>query len=682
MSFTKNALILALLVSFQTLSMSQTVYNDSSIVQRLPLFTDSFENNNNEWITDNSWISGNFSDGIYKIVCKNYKDNTGLTYKVVDLGPDKDFEIETAFKINKGTGALVFGLTKEFEHLRVEFENKKNLILVKDIPAKNKVEKLFSLNVASLIKEGSFNKLTIRRIRNIYYVFINDIFVKQVNNITISGNQLGYSVGLNSDISVDYLNVSNLTMRDATEPAVLPSALNATAVITADTATLQPTDSSAVPAKLEMVPIPAVVTPAISWISPSGISTSLDTYSARIKAKILSASDLKSVFFYVNGASKGEGEIKLSPDEKGAWFVEKTISLSPGENNVYLIATNPEGSSKSDLRYFTNPQASVPEIKWGVPVTSNAIVNTELFTLEVCIKSLAELLSAKVLIDGNQVTIGKVFESSAADGCSYIWKPRIVLKEGVNSIFVIAENVAGSATSENRVVNFIRGAAEKRLALVMGNSDYMNGTSLKNPVNDANLMEATLKELNFDVIKITNSGKAEMERAILEFSQKLPEYNVALFYFAGHGIQVDGTNYLIPTDAKLLEKVACKWEAISVTDVVSEFEKYPDNINIVILDACRNNPYRSWVRGGEAGFRFISDVSGTIIAYATAEGATAVDGKGANGLYTEELVKQMTVVQPVESVFKKTRVQVEQRSNGSQSPRESSGLRGEFYFKR
>lgn len=489
----------------------------------------------------------------------------------------------------------------------------------------------------------------------------------------MSGDQLGYSVGLNSDISVDYLNVSYLTIQSGPAIASLPSA---------PAANRQLADSSAVPLKQEILSIQPAVTPSISWISPSGISTSLESYSARIRAKIFSASDLKSVSFYVNGTSKGEGEIKLSPDEKGAWLVEKTINLNPGENNVYLVATNPEGSSKSDLRYFTNPQASLPEINWGVPVTSNALVNTELFTLEVCIKSLAELLSAKVLIDGNQVTIGKVFQSSATEGCSYIWRPEIVLKEGENSIFIIAENVAGSATSENRVVKYIKGSSEKRMALVMGNSDYTNGTSLKNPVNDANLMEATLKELNFDVIKITNSGKAEMERAILEFSRKLPEYNVALFYFAGHGIQVDGTNYLIPTDAKLLEKVACKWEAISVSDVVSEFEKYPDNINIVILDACRNNPYRSWVRGGEAGFRFITDVSGTIIAYATAEGATAIDGKGANGLYTEELVKQMTVAQPVESVFKKTRVQVEQRSNGAQSPRESSGLRGEFYFKR
>ena len=195
-------------------------------------------------------------------------------------------------------------------------------------------------------------------------------------------------------------------------------------------------------------------------------------------------------------------------------------------------------------------------------------------------------------------------------------------------------------------------------------------------------MEATLEDLDFKIIKRINAGKQEMVDAIMEFNTNLPDYNVALFYYAGHGIQVDGINYLIPTDAKIPEKVNCQWEAIAVNDVVVQFKKYPDNINIVILDACRNNPFQNWVRGNEAGFRFLPNVSGTIIGYATVEGATAADGNGKNGIYTEELVKQMGIHQPVESVFKKTRVQVEQRTNGRQSPQETTGLRGDFYFKK
>jgi uncharacterized caspase-like protein len=309
-------------------------------------------------------------------------------------------------------------------------------------------------------------------------------------------------------------------------------------------------------------------------------------------------------------------------------------------------------------------------------------VNTEIFTMEVCIKSPADLISAKVLVDGVQVTVGKVFQRSATDNCNYLWKPQIILKEGDNSIYVIAENIAGSTTSENRSIKFSKAVAEKRLALVFGNSDYITGNSLKNPLNDANLMEATLKELGFDVIKRLNSGKDTMMTSIREFSRKLSSYNVALFYYAGHGIQVEGVNYLIPTNAKLENKDDCKWEAIDVNMITDEFKKHPVNTNIVILDACRNNPYRSWARGGEQGFKALAPVNGTIISFSTSEGATAADGEGANGLFTEELVKQMVLPQQIESVFKKTRKEVIERSKGQQTPTEWSYLTGDFYFKR
>jgi len=223
---------------------------------------------------------------------------------------------------------------------------------------------------------------------------------------------------------------------------------------------------------------------------------------------------------------------------------------------------------------------------------------------------------------------------------------------------------------------------EKRLALIIGNSSYSNGQTLKNSANDANLMSATLQNLGFTVITRIDANKQNMEQAVRDFSKKLPDCNVALFYYAGHGLQVDGINYLIPTDAKLNDKSDCKYEAVPVSFIVSEFENYPDNVNIVILDACRSNPFKSWARGGERGFKIINPTSGTIISFATAEGSTASDGSGKNGLFTEELVKQMAIPQPIESVFKKTRVQVQKRSNGGQSPQEWSQLTGDFYFRK
>lgn len=691
MLYKKKYLILISYLLFLTLRLTgQQAYADIKPDERIQLFSEGFSDNSNRWITDNDWISGKINDGKYEIACKNFKQKTGLTYISVSLDPANDFEIETSFRLNAGTGALIFGLTNDFDHNRVEIDSKKNLFIIRDIPSKGRVEKLFSGKTGLVNDIGSENKLTIRKVKDSYYFFINDLLFKQLNNLTIRGDQIGYSVGLNSGISVDYLNIFSLKIqtapllaeKDITVKDTLKTSREIVSNLNPVTAD-QPDKS--IKSEIAAAGIIAATLPSgpeITWISPSGSNTQLDTYTARVRAKIKSGSELNSVYFYVNGYSKGQGEIKVSPDDTVSFIVEKTINLNPGSNNLYLVATNNEGSSKSDLRYFTNPLADPPAIAWGNPASSNSLVNTEVFNMEVCISSLIELVSAQVLVNGVQVSVGKVFQRSDADNCNYIWKPQIILKDGDNSVYIIAENIAGTTTSENRIIRFSKTGSEKRLALIFGNSDYKSGSSLKNPVNDANLIEATLKELNFEVLKHTNAGKAEMERAILEFSQKLPSYNVALFYYAGHGIQVDGINYLIPTDAVLAEKVACKWEAISVTDIVTEFEKYPDNINVVILDACRNNPYRAWVRGAEAGFRFISDVSGTIIAYATAEGATAADGTGANGLYTEELVKQMLVSQPVESVFKKTRVQVEMRSRGMQSPRESSGLRGEFYFKR
>lgn len=220
---------------------------------------------------------------------------------------------------------------------------------------------------------------------------------------------------------------------------------------------------------------------------------------------------------------------------------------------------------------------------------------------------------------------------------------------------------------------------EKRIALVVGNSAYTN-SPLKNPVNDANLMASTLQGLGFTVIKKLNVTKAQLELAVQQFSEKLSTSNVALFYYAGHGMQSNGINYLIPIDARLEKENDLKYQAVNINFIVEEFQQYPQNTNIVILDACRDNPLAQWARGGARGFKAISPSSGTIIAFATAEGSTASDGVGANGLFTSKLVAQMKVAQPIEAVFKNTRVQVLKFSEGKQSPQEWSMLTGNFQF--
>jgi len=636
-----------------SLSFSQQNQADLSLFERTPVFKELFDNNSNNWITDNQYVNGRLENGQYVLKCKNYKGSTGLSYKTVKLDLSRDYEIEASLQIIKGSGGLLFGMNDKYDHYRIEINDKNNLFVVKNTPSKSKNEILLNSADSPVIKTNSVNKITIRKLNDTFYIFVNESLIKEFRNIKPEGKQVGFNAGKDSEVSVDYLIVSYLV--EKTKPTV---------------ADISQSD--------KVIPSDAL---KIEWISPTGLKTSIESFSATVRTRIKSESGIKDVLFYVNGvASKGESEIRSLPGDSGVFLVEKTISFTPGENSVYVIATNNEGSEKSDIRYFIIPSATTPEIRWITPLPKVALINKESIKIEVCIQSPTKLKSIEVLVNGIPQSDARTFQAPEKGDCNYRWQGPVVLKEGDNEIFVIAKNLAGSTTSENRVVKRSSSFTERRLALVFGNSQYGTKISLKNPVNDANLMEGTLKALNFDVIKRIDAGKSEMEQAVMEFNRKLPDYNVALFYYAGHGIQVDGVNYLIPTDAKLEQKVDCQWEAVSVTDIIKQFEKYPDNINVVILDACRNNPFTNWVRGNEAGFKFLPNVSGTIIGYATVEGATAADGAGFNGLYTEELVKQMVIPQPIESVFKRTRVQVELRSNGLQSPQETTGLRGDFYF--
>ncbi|MCD4770427.1 MAG: caspase family protein [Bacteroidales bacterium] len=666
-----------LIILLQTLTLSgQQKYADIQLYEKSSVFNDQFDNNSKKWITDNSWINGRVENGYYFLKCKNFQGATGLSYKTVQLDQGRDFEIEATLEAIKGSGGLLFGMNETFDHYRVDITDKNDLVVVKNIPAKNRNKELYSVSNSSLLESGSPVKITIRKLNDIYYIFINESLVREFNNINPEGNQIGFNVGRDSEIIADYLDVCYLTKH--TSPLLVEENLT-----DRDTAKLISKNNIVITETQNNTKVLVKASaPEITWISPSADSTSLDLYTARVKAGIKSVSDLKSVHVYVNGASRGEGELRLLPGENGSYIVEKTITFKPDNNSVYFVATNYEGAIRSDLRYFRNPSATLPVISWGNPVNTNSIVNSDRIRIEVCINSPSGLNSARILVNGEDRGGDNVFQPSGYGDCDIEWQKSVVLKEGDNSIYVMATNSAGIITSERRLIKFLPALAEKRIALIVGNSEYISGTDLKNPANDANLMEATLKELGFDVIKRLNSGRDLMLNSIRDFSRKLSEYNVALFYYAGHGIQVDGVNYLIPTDAELKVKEDCKWEAVAVNTVTEEFNRYKTNTNIVILDACRNNPYRSWVRGEEAGFRALAPVIGTIISFATSEGASAADGTGANGLFTEELVKQMLIPQQIESVFKNTRRMVMERSNNQQTPVEWSYLTGEFYFKR
>ena len=236
-----------------------------------------------------------------------------------------------------------------------------------------------------------------------------------------------------------------------------------------------------------------------------------------------------------------------------------------------------------------------------------------------------------------------------------------------------------SAGEPQRSAGMAATGGEKRVALVIGNSAYKEAP-LKNPVNDARDVASALRKLGFEVIEKTNVSQKEMNRAIVQFGEKLTTDTVALFYYAGHGIQVKGKNYLIPVDAQIQSEASIRSEAVDVDGVLDQLTV--SSLNIVILDACRNNPFERRFRSLGGGLAQMDAPKGSLIAYATAPGKTAADGDSRNGLYTQELLKHIqTPALPLETVFKRVRVGVMTASGEAQMPWETSSLTGEFFFR-
>lgn len=223
-------------------------------------------------------------------------------------------------------------------------------------------------------------------------------------------------------------------------------------------------------------------------------------------------------------------------------------------------------------------------------------------------------------------------------------------------------------------------AVERRVALVIGNAKYKEAP-LTNPVNDARDMAAALQRTGFEVITAFDATQKEMNRAIARFGDRLTGETVALFYYAGHGMQVRGKNYLIPIDAEIKSESTVRVESVDVDGVLDQLST--SDLNVVILDACRNNPFerRANRSVGAAGLAQMEAPKGSLIAYATAPGRTAADGDGRNGLYTQELLKQIQVQGlTIEQVFKNVRREVARATRDGQIPWESSSMTGDFYF--
>jgi formylglycine-generating enzyme required for sulfatase activity len=220
----------------------------------------------------------------------------------------------------------------------------------------------------------------------------------------------------------------------------------------------------------------------------------------------------------------------------------------------------------------------------------------------------------------------------------------------------------------------------KKLALVIGNSSYKD-SPLRNPVNDARLISSALKKSGFEVISRINLDQRSFKEVIRLFGKRIRNASVALFYYAGHGIQVESRNYLVPIGTQIEKETDIENEAVDLSRVTAEFGARPNGMSIIILDACRNNPFPQSFRSTSRGLAQITAPAGTIIAYSTAPGMTASDGDGENGVYATALVAAILKGGlKIEDVFKQARAQVRTVTHGAQIPWESSSIIGDFIF--
>ena len=264
----------------------------------------------------------------------------------------------------------------------------------------------------------------------------------------------------------------------------------------------------------------------------------------------------------------------------------------------------------------------------------------------------------------------------------------------VISVFLVLQMIAGDSITADQVqdrrsrpvgsiVSSGSGVNGKRIALVLGNTSYID-KPLPNAQNDAQGMATALRSLGFEVIAKTNQKQSEMKIAIREFGEKLAsgEGNVGIFYFAGHGFQHDGRNYMVPIDASATDEIEAVDGSVNLELVLGKMEKSGKGLKIVILDACRDSPFRNWRSQTSRGLAFVNAPSGTIIAYSTAPGQTAADGKGDNSPYTGALLRHITKPNNILRMFELVGEDVQKDTNEKQIPwmSTSSTNASEFYL--
>lgn len=396
-------------------------------------------------------------------------------------------------------------------------------------------------------------------------------------------------------------------------------------------------------------------------------------------------------YYYTSGKRYVGGWKEEAKHGKGRIFQKGSIAKQGCWNDgVYIGSECTEGSNTTPLLADkTGPVINItrPAVVrgTGIVVASNEVVVSGTVTDESGIKRVR--VHGYIAKLANQGTTTKGFAA------------KVIFAERQNQFWVEAEDKFGNISTKKYTVAVSTPVAakerpegsEKRSALIIGNADYKS-MPLRNPVNDARAMATKLEDLGFDVSLHTNISQNQMKQAVNNFSEKLKnDGGVGMFYYAGHGLQEQGQNYLVPINAKIRKPSDIELEAVQLQRILNSMQDAANRLNIVVLDACRDNPYGNggplWdlekTRGQQDnGFEPVVAPFGTFIAYSTAPGRAASDGSGQHGLYTEELLKVLDHAHgmKLEDIFKRVRSNVRKRSKSLQIPWENSSVEGDFYF--
>ena len=379
-------------------------------------------------------------------------------------------------------------------------------------------------------------------------------------------------------------------------------------------------------------------------------------------------------------------QIKAGQSGKIKVYVSGSENLKTGTSTFEFLVSD-AGKYKSKPKQYTqkHKEKEVEVLlasEWYYPVDKNITVNEAKLDFRLCVKTDQKLTEALIFVNNSMQKSIANFNPASNGICNYMINEEILLVKGTNEIKLKIKNKNKTIFTEKRIITYEPKITEYRNALVIGNSNYKT-SPLKNPANDAKAMAKALRKLDFEVIEIIDADRITMRNAVRKFKEKMKtDRGVGLLYYAGHGVQVKDENYLIPINHDIQEEYDIQDEAIRMNTILAYMQDAGTRMNIVILDACRDNPFSGSMRSGSRGLASIyAEGSGTLIAYATSPGSTASDGEGKNGLYTQELLKAIqTPGVEIGMIFRKVLGNVQRLSAGKQIPWTNSSITGEFYF--